>query len=65
MALVAPALVICRDALASRVFQLHSAVSGVFFAVDWPNVRWIFVEVGPSYPKFIAVRVDPLPQNFG
>jgi hypothetical protein len=53
-------------ALQSRVFRfrVHSALSGVFFAIDGRNVRWISVEIGSPDPKFLAVRVDPVPQGF-
>src|SRR5947208_7579849 len=47
-----------------REFSIHSALIGVFFAVDRRNVRWIFIEIGSPDPIFLAVRVDPLPQDF-
>src|SRR5436190_12747530 len=46
-----------------REFCIHPALVGVFFAVDRCNVRRIFIEVGSSYPIFLAVRVDPRPQS--
>src|SRR5262249_51385420 len=53
-------------ALQARVFRfrVHSALSDIFFAVDGRDVRWIFVEIGSPDPKFLAVRVDPVPQAF-
>ena len=53
-----------RSAPLSRKLLIHSALIGVFFAVDRRNVRRIFIEIGSSNPKFLAVRVDPLPQDF-
>src|SRR5207247_5679565 len=47
-----------------REFRIQSALIGVFFAVDRRNVRRIFIEIGSPYPIFLAVRVDPLPQDF-
>src|SRR4051812_27457912 len=48
----------------SREFRIQSALIGIFFAVDRRNVRSIFIEIGPSDPIFLAVRVDPIPQDF-
>ncbi len=39
-----------------REFRIHSALIGVFFAVDRSNVRRIFIEIGSAGPKFLAVR---------
>src|SRR5262249_48665389 len=47
-----------------REFRIRSALIGVFFAVDRRNVRRIFIEIGSPDPIFLAVRVDPLPQDF-
>src|SRR5207253_9281993 len=47
-----------------REFRIHPALIGIFFAVDRPNVRRIFIEIRSPYPIFLAVRVDPLPQDF-
>jgi hypothetical protein len=41
-----------------------AAVIGIFFAVDRPNMRRIFIEIRPPDPKLYAVRIDPLPQVF-
>ena len=35
-----------RSAPLFRKFRIHSALIGIFFAVDWRNVRWIFIQVG-------------------
>src|SRR5262249_62321277 len=53
-----------RSAPLSRKFRIHPALIGVFFAVHRRNVRWIFIQVWSPNPKFLAVRVDPLPQDF-
>src|SRR5262245_56792252 len=42
-----------------REFRIHSALIGVFFAVDRRNVRRIFIEIRSPNPIFLAVRVDP------
>src|SRR5262249_2262268 len=47
-----------------RDFRIQSTLFGVFFAVDWRDVRRIFIQVGSPYPIFLAVRVDPLPHDF-
>src|SRR5262249_42664866 len=47
-----------------RKFRIRSALIGVFFAVDRRNVRRIFIEIGSPDPIFLAVGVDPLPQDF-
>src|SRR5260370_39894954 len=47
-----------------REFRIQSALIGVFFAVDRRKVRRIFIDIGPPYPIFLAVRVDPLPPDF-
>src|SRR5262249_4796610 len=46
-----------------REFRIQPALIGVFFAVDRRNVRRIFIEIGSPDPIFLAVRVDPLPQD--
>jgi hypothetical protein len=38
-----------------------TAMIGVFLAVDRRDMRRIFVEIRPADPKFLAVRIDPLP----
>gem|GEM_PF-3927552 len=48
----------------SRQFRIHPALIGIFFAVQRRNVRRIFIEIGSPDPIFLAVRVDPLPQDF-
>jgi IS5 family transposase len=53
-----------RSASLSRKFRIHPALIGIFFAVDRRNVRRIFIEIGSPDPIFLAVRVDPLPQDF-
>jgi hypothetical protein len=40
-------------------------VPGIFLTVEWPNVRWIFIEIGSPDPVFLAVCIDPFPQAFG
>jgi hypothetical protein len=52
-----------RSAPLSREFRIQSALIGVFCAVDRRNVRWIFIQIGSPDPKFLAVGVDPLPQD--
>src|SRR5262249_45012926 len=47
-----------------REFRIQSALVGVFLAVDRGNVRRIFIEIRSPDPIFLAVRVDPLPQDF-
>jgi hypothetical protein len=53
-----------RNAPLSREFRIQSALIGVFFTVDRRNVRWIFIEIWSPDPIFLAVRVDPFPQDF-
>jgi hypothetical protein len=48
-----------------RKFRIcPAAFIGIFFAVDRPDVRRIFIEVRSPDPKLFAVRIDPLPQVF-
>src|SRR5262245_61513784 len=54
-----------RSAPFSRKFRIHSALIRVFFAVDRRNVRRIFIEIGSPDPIFLAMRVNPLPQDLG
>jgi len=42
-------------------FPIYPALIRIFFAVVRRNVWWILIEVGSSNPKFLAMRVDPLP----
>jgi hypothetical protein len=44
-----------------RELRIDATMVGIFLAVDGPNVWGIFVQIGPSDPKFLAVGVDPLP----
>src|SRR5207249_2284194 len=53
-----------RSAPLSRKLRIYPALIGIFLTVDRRNVRWIFIEVGSPDPIFLAVRVDPLPQDF-
>jgi hypothetical protein len=53
-----------RSASISRKFHIHPALIGIFFAVDRRNVRRIFIEIGSPDPIFLAVRVNPLLQEF-
>ena len=41
-----------------------TTVGGIFLAVDWCHVRWIFIKIGSAYSKIFAVRVYPVPQFF-
>ena len=40
------------------------AVGGIFLAVDWCHVRWIFIKIRSAYSELLAVRVYPVPQFF-
>src|SRR6516225_6367941 len=42
----------------------RAAFTGIFFAIERPNMRWILVEIRSPDPKFFFVCVDPLPQDF-
>src|SRR6266700_7838030 len=42
----------------------QAAFIGIFFAVDRPDMRRIFIEIRSPDPKLFAVRIDPLPQVF-
>src|SRR5436190_18716487 len=53
----------CGSVLLFREFRIHPALIGVFFAVDRRDVRRIFIEIRSPYPIFLAVRIDPLPQD--
>jgi hypothetical protein len=44
---------------------MQAATRDIFLTVDRRNVGWISVEIGSADPKFLPVRVDPLPQVFG
>src|SRR5215475_2615260 len=48
-----------------RLFRLRRTVmSGIFRAIDRCPAWWIVIEIGPPDAEFLAVRVDPFPQEF-
>src|SRR3977135_4350513 len=42
-----------------------AVVSGIFFAVDWGQMRRISIEIRPPNSKLLAVFIDPFPEAFG
>jgi hypothetical protein len=66
-----------REAVAAALYEMmvflarsgmlnarSAAVTNVFLAVDWPDMRRVAVEVGPADAEILAVRIDPFPQLF-
>src|SRR5215467_12198250 len=49
--------------LRSCAFRIHAALDDIFLAVHRTNMRRIMVEIGSPNPVFLAVLVDPLPQQ--
>ena len=55
-----------RGELGGRFFLpgFHArVVIGIFLAVDRRHMRGISIEIGPADAKFLAVVVDPFPQD--
>ena len=52
-----------RGPLLFGKFLIYPALIGIFFAVNRRNVRWIFIEIGSPNPKFLAVGINPFPQD--
>ena len=47
-----------------RVEPNRPAVIGIFLAIDGCYVGWIFIEIRPPNSIFVAVRINPFPQDF-
>jgi hypothetical protein len=52
---------VARFAQCGVLYARSAAVTDVFLAVDRADMRRVAIEVGSANPKFLAVRVDPLP----
>jgi hypothetical protein len=39
-----------------------AALTGIFLAVDRPDMRRVAIEIRSPDPKLLLVRIDPLPQ---